>query len=131
MRKKRWLALYVGGPALLGTLAAIGNSWMAKPTPAVSIENAERIRLGMTLNEVAEILGGPPGDYGPGEAIPFESNLRGDRDYLGAERTWLVGNQGIAVNFDRKGKVLSVRALLDVQRHRLTILDKIRAWWLE
>ena len=59
MTRRRWAAL-------IGIAAVVGVPFLV-PAPrqptAITRENFDRIREGMTEEEVADILGGPPGTY--------------------------------------------------------------------
>ena len=54
-----WLAALAFALALLGASLPLALPWRCPVTRAAS----ERIKEGMTLAQVEEILGGPPGDY--------------------------------------------------------------------
>src|SRR5438874_7970559 len=66
----------------------------------ITQENFERIKEGMTEEEVEEILGGPPGTYTDRPIIVFESGVM--------FRRWWVGEEGIVtieVTFDEPQRV--------------------------
>lgn len=55
MRRKRWLR-WVGGAAVLALLFAL---WFRDTGPALTWWNSQRVRTGMTQEEVEAILGPP------------------------------------------------------------------------
>jgi hypothetical protein len=62
MRRYRWLGL-----AIFLALSVAGFEALLVPSPrqpsAISRDNFDRIEVGMTVEEVSLILGGPPGRY--------------------------------------------------------------------
>jgi hypothetical protein len=72
-------------------------------------ENYKAIRPGMTLQQVEDLLGGPPGDYGwflIGSTIMTEEGSivpPGSKELL-----WFNDNHRIEVFFDGQGRVVAV-----------------------
>jgi hypothetical protein len=119
----------------LALLALVGLSGgllvlLTHPRHRINQESYERIKEGMTLEEVEAILGGPPGNYTRGRygmlpylALPLKPLPRVLHEWLGEEAA-------IYVWFDLEGraretglqKVLGVKgepSLLDRLRHLL------------
>jgi hypothetical protein len=85
MTRRRWVALIV--------IAAVVSLPFLLPAPrrptAISRENFDRIRDGMTEEEVADILGGPPGMYTDRPDPVF---------YHGVSfRRWWIGDEAVIV----------------------------------
>jgi hypothetical protein len=85
---------------VLLTVAVIGVSLIAywsRPAHSITSENIARIRTGMTLREVADLLGGPPGNHSRGMVrggvplLALENAILSDRtDWIGDETSVLV-----------------------------------------
>jgi hypothetical protein len=82
------------------------------------------------LKEVENLLGGPPGDYGPGKAvIIYEGDLEPipgcDARVNGTE--WIGEHIGIGVCFDKQGRISQIARLPVLRQESLlvTILRKV------
>lgn len=100
-RRRFWLVC--AAAALLVGVAVVLPYFLRK---RLAVENLGRVRVGMTHPEVAELLGGPPGDYGMrGGAVPTAAAIH---DLTGASqrsgRVWTGDDVTILVWFDN-GKV--------------------------
>src|SRR5437870_5772023 len=96
----------------IGALSLMGIfSWRPVwPGPRITRERFELIQLGMTEDQVARILGGPPGDYS-NDAWSGEGYIR-----LGMpmsilqkpedRKEWLGDDLNVYVDFDERRKVL-------------------------
>jgi hypothetical protein len=93
----------VAGVIILGLLIAGSLQWRFHP------ENHTAIRAGMTLQQVEDVLGGPPGDYGWfwfGSAMMTEEGVIAP---LGStEMVWFNDDKRIEVHFDNQGRVVAV-----------------------
>jgi hypothetical protein len=72
-------------------------------------ENQGAIRPGMTLQQVEDLLGGPPGDYG---LFWFGSGMMTQEGVIAppgsTEMVWFNDDQRIEVHFDKQGRVVVV-----------------------
>jgi outer membrane protein assembly factor BamE (lipoprotein component of BamABCDE complex) len=87
--------------------------WLLWPRPsAITKENANRIQVGMTLQEVEAILGGPARDdtHGAGRAF-FVFGTEGVNcdqvhRWIGAESSlWIAFDSGKVTQFERGGTI--------------------------
>jgi hypothetical protein len=127
MRRRRLL--------LVGLVAAVllaGGLFLrlAYPRHDISPEGYERIDVGMTLEEVEAILGGPPGDHTNGryEAPPYP--VRGlaidPNPPPGVWHDWWGERAAILVKFDLGGRVRD-KVILQVEwRRNPSLLDRLR-----
>jgi hypothetical protein len=124
MRRKR-LFLGVAAWACVG-LAAVWFVWLRTPTPGITSANLRRIEMGMTQQQVEDILGGPPmhrveypviGVGGrPSRARPQEGHL--DR--------WCGDELSIDVLFDGQGRVLRRNGSVLEPPREPTVFDRLR-----
>ena len=116
MKKRLLLAL-----SLLACLAVgfAGVLWLTAPRQRITPESFAKINQGMTLQEVEYILGGPPGDYGPGWDLLMY--LQRDESEM-----WSEGNCLICVYLEG-GRVRSA-SLSESLRVEEPFLDKLRRW---
>jgi hypothetical protein len=70
LRRRRLLLVGLAAVAVVGVAIAF-VLLVPHPHAGITLENNERIRPGMTLEEVEAILGGPPGDYTDGRFKPL------------------------------------------------------------
>jgi hypothetical protein len=112
--KRRWVVLVAVGVLGVGVAAAVlvgsHSQGLTDPRAAgVNADNVDRIQVGMSAEEVDDILGVPPGDYrrppgfrmvGPGH-IPWSETARGGRLAV-----WYVPRYHVEVLYDRNGCVL-------------------------
>jgi hypothetical protein len=81
------------------------------PTPQhrINKEGFEDIRFGMTLTEVEDVLGGPPGDYGRSKGEILDSvcgsSLSNAIEVDPNGKNWLASEFAITVCFDDEGRV--------------------------
>jgi hypothetical protein len=75
-RRRLLLFGLLAGCASLGCIAAV---WLRAGdsdfTPGITLENANRVRFGMTVQEVEAIFGGPSATTGPGRLFRGEVRL--------------------------------------------------------
>jgi hypothetical protein len=105
MRKALWIGCAVA------CVITVWLSWYFTRSPShrITKDGYGDLRLGMTEQEVIEVLGVPAGDYGPGQGEIVETGaftiashmIR--RDPKG--KRWLAGDFAITVCFDAEGRV--------------------------
>jgi hypothetical protein len=112
----RKLLPYLAALTLLASLIAI--LYPKSSNVRITDTAYKQLRNGMTLSQIKAILGGPPGDYGPGEGFvaiwgmydndrESESNNSGcDARYNGV--MWFGKNIAISVCFDKDGRASQV-----------------------
>jgi hypothetical protein len=103
---------------LLVALAVAGVgvvAWLAGPKHRINRESLSQIQRGMTLQEVKDLLGGPPGDYSRSALVV--------RYWPGPQ--WIGEDFAIQVWFDRQGRVYAATEITP-SRYSVSILDKIR-----
>jgi hypothetical protein len=108
--------LGIGPLALLG-LVGWFHIWLAHPDPRITRQGYQDIRFGMTRRQVAQVLGAPPGRYGPrifwaqfgkAETIPRRTVEDELRLALAPTRAQWLGREGaIDVVFDEQGRTVS------------------------
>jgi hypothetical protein len=87
---------------------AVGN-WLLRPRPtAITEENYGAIRVGMTLEEVEAILGGPAGNYGFRVERIVQTHDDIDVPRLAECRylQWIDSRQMVGVQFDADHRVV-------------------------
>jgi hypothetical protein len=120
MRRRGFI---IGGAVLLTVATVIGQVIPRPRRPQVSREQFEKIKEGMSREEVEAIIGGPPGDYTTGQYYVVAITPT----YVGGE-SW-VGDGGlIRVWFDETGQAdethyFEIDLLLDP-----SVMDRVRAW---
>jgi hypothetical protein len=104
----------------LTVLAALaGAAWLVLclTSPKLRIDEASLwlIKEGMTLEEVEEILGGPPGNYGsrPKE-VDFPWSMKRPEDALVKE--WYTDEFWVGVFFDKSNRVLAAEGTGGLKR---------------
>jgi hypothetical protein len=81
------------------------------PTHRINQDTFRSIKVGMTYLEVEQLVGVPPGDYGPGTSHPLPALS----DYPFEEhRIWQANETCIDVIFDKNHKVMD---MLLLKRH--------------
>jgi hypothetical protein len=68
--------------------------------PHVNRQSYEKIQIGMTMSEVQEILGGPPGDYSTG---PVHLHSVKQIAHDGKENRWRGDDGEFTIWFDNQG----------------------------
>lgn len=123
MTKRRPLLL---GLVLLACLGAgfVGYLWATAPRLRINQESFERIRAGMTLQEVEGILNAPSGDYGPGENF-HSIALEASSAPLHWE-FWTKGHIVILVRFHEER--VHDKYIYVARRRMNSLFDRIRAW---
>jgi hypothetical protein len=106
-------------------LACFGGwLWMASG-PRVTRARFEQVKKGMSREEVIHIVGGPPGDYSDGRAIPlFVLRFYHVKDY----EQWLCDDGHLLVLFDDTGTATDVLLFHVSEARPPTLTEKIRSW---
>jgi hypothetical protein len=125
---------------LISLVCILALSWLVPrlmmPTHRINGDSFERIQDGMTLTEVEDIIGVPPGIYtdpsnyyiarfGPGRAITVKDWHTIDTRYPG-RKGWYGDNGWIWVELDQDGRVIGKSLVTHI--HRPNFLDRIRGW---
>jgi hypothetical protein len=91
LRRRRLLLV---GPVAVALLACGLVVWLTRPTPGVTLETWQRIRRGMTLQEVEALCGraATPLEPGPGETLSalWDGQQPGTAVHITVNRTGLV-----------------------------------------
>ena len=134
-RKLKWLAI-----VLAVSLLGFGTALFLWPRDRITVESWQKIRIGMTEDEVAEILGGPgmsweereakqnaiaknvgKDPFVPNEVFLYEPPLV----IVGTDKYWLGPRGMIAIFFDQEqGHVCSKR----FNGWRSDFWDSLRDW---
>ena len=132
MKNRRRWRLWVAGGAGLAALAIL---WLACALrPGITQANYERIRVGMTLPEVEDRLGGPPGNY---SRIPdkeaglwtIDPNRPGlNRQFFIGREVWIGDELAVAVWFDERGRVVRKESYPTLGRSLLQRLRDLLGW---
>ena len=133
-RKLKWLAI-VPAVSLLG----FGTALLLWPRDRITVESWQKIRIGMTEEEVAEILGGPGVSYEKDAAqyvrlanelgrppYEFEDPMRGGLFWHG-DKVW-VGRRGIIVIELNQDDHVCWKIFQGVRWINGGILDRLRDW---
>src|SRR5262245_30022210 len=127
MKNRRfWILLLAVGAGL----AVLPILWYAfSLRSGVTQANYERIRDGMTLREVANLLGGPPGNYsripdkeaGLWTIDPSRPDL--NRQFFIGREVWIGNELAVAVWFDDQGRVARKESYETLNR---SLLQRLR-----
>jgi hypothetical protein len=106
MSRKRHFLLLVGVTAGLAVLAV--GAWLFWPRPSsITEENDDKVRVGMTREEVEAILGGPAGNHG------FQERIVQTRDDIDVWRLaecgylqWINSRYMVGVQLDFDNRVV-------------------------
>jgi hypothetical protein len=106
-------------------LVLVLGVWLLWPRSAINLQNAARIQKGMTPDEVARILGGPPRDETLGDVWTFENSS--DADLLqGRQAEWIGPDCAVWITFT-DGRVSAIRPGAR-HVHTETLLNTARHW---
>jgi hypothetical protein len=122
-------------------LAIMLAAWALWPRTAITRENADKIRMGMTLAEVEAILGGPARDESTASltddnldmelvGIPeilFDATCDGEMVPASNRKLWISDSVVVRVCFDAEGRALCNESV-PVRRAELSPLDRLRRW---
>jgi hypothetical protein len=107
---KRTRELWLAGFVLFVTCVAGYVVWLAWPRPGITESNCARIQVGMTLEEVEALLGGPAG-----------SEFREAYDPAVRWRAWEGPAIRASIAFDSRGKVV----------YKTIRFQAPETWWFE
>jgi hypothetical protein len=132
MRKRKRLLLWVALLVVLGSLGLVGGLWWTAPNHRVGWRGYERIELGMTEQEVEEIVAKPPGWYEPlpeGEFQVYVHEAGAEKGLRDSPKgySWVSTEGHLGVTFDAKGKVVGA-SFTPTRRVSPNIFDRIRRW---
>ena len=128
---RRWILWMAGG----AVLAALPIVWLAFVfRPGITQANYERIREGMTLQEVQKLLGGPPGNYsripdkeaGLWTIDPNRPDL--NRQFFIGREVWIGNELAVAVWFDDQERVVRKESYETLDRSALQRLRDRLGW---
>ena len=104
----------------LGLLALGGYIALWLTAPKVRIDNTtyNRVRPGMTQEDVEQIFGGPPKDYSSGNPPPRDVGLKTIGPFVGVPKTWISDEADVRVWFDEGGKVTASDAMFSGSMHQ-------------
>jgi hypothetical protein len=139
MNRRRVLLLFV--TAVIGLVIGI---WMLWPRTAITLENAEKLREGMTQQEVEAILGGLPRDETTGPVTVEPADATALLQFTVAEpmhgidlldeqadppslQTWRSNQALVCVALDPSERVLRFVAI-PLHRVNESPLDILRRW---
>jgi hypothetical protein len=122
MKGRRWVP-WVGLAAVLALLVVVAVSVQAL-LPRLRHENFARIQVGMSLQEVEDLLGGPPGEYGLwGLVEPLTDGMMSQEGVAvppgSTELVWFDASDRFEVWFDPQNTVVAVHRRAIWQRGRL------------
>src|SRR5262245_16377053 len=95
MKNRRQTLLLGLMVAALGLVVSIAWLWFAWPRHRLSQDSFDKIKAGMTREEVEAILGCPPGDYATQAGFSVSMGPPGALDALSCTRERWVGNEAI------------------------------------
>jgi hypothetical protein len=129
----RRLLLGAGLLALLGVTGTLLPLMLPRRGAGIAQANYERLREGMTLDEVQAILGDPAGDYTGGQCEPLSRPLISISQSKNirviprpvTRRQWISDQGCICVGFTQGGQICR-KAFLPVERQYTTFLDRLR-----
>jgi hypothetical protein len=123
MKSKKLLVLLV---ACLG-LGFVSYRFVA-PRHHVNREGFERIQVGMHINEVQQILGGPPGDYSTGPA-ECDTILIVTGESVGTRKSWLGDEGRLNIWFDNHEMVTDKLLFTGRRVGETSLLNRLRQWF--
>ena len=143
-RKLKWLAI-----VLAVSLLGFGTALLLWPRDRITAESWQKIRIGMTEDEVAEILGGPGMTFNEFFAQrerlekelgrpPFEIEIRGQVEPVGVAfhppvvvgstaKIWTGRRGTIIIELDRENRI-RLKEFQGVRWTNQGILDRLRDW---
>jgi len=130
MTKRRLLWLAYAACVLLAVFWGVR---LLTPRHRINQESFEKIQVGMTLEEVAEIVGAPPGAYATGPFLLCRSSWKNCPEIsgsLGGDQEWIGDEVALAVWLDSQKRVTQVQFgdVVPIGIRQETFFDKARAW---
>jgi hypothetical protein len=89
--------------------AVVLGAWLLWPSPsAITEENYDRLRPGMTLEEVEALLGGPAGNYGyhGTRIVQTRDDIDVPRVHQCRYLQWVGARHMIGIQFDAEDRVI-------------------------
>jgi hypothetical protein len=150
LRKRRWVLLVVApvvAVVIVAVLAAV-RLWWFRPAPRFGPAYFERIKEGMTEDEVEAVVGCPAGYYNkppprpaglpPDASLPTGDIAGRELKHSGPElgpgqasktEWWWGDSYGIEVKFDHEGRV-AAHSLYGVEEPDAgpSVLERLHAW---
>ena len=108
--------------ALAAVVVLAAGVWLLWPQPAITPENAAKIKQGMTLMEVEAILGAPAGDYRTDQQVPGPVPAFGGHETV---ISWHADATSVGLTLDEHGHVMSLSYTMHAPE---PIFGKIRRW---
>ncbi|MBI3408012.1 MAG: hypothetical protein HY040_06605 [Planctomycetes bacterium] len=125
MRRNQKVLMSLPGLLAFMGVGVIGILCVTAPRHRITKESFAKIRAGMTLPEIEEVLGGPSGDYGPGKIHPFVS-LRAVWTEANHFLRWSAADVDISIAF-KNGEAIDMY-LDEASRMEETLAERIRRW---
>jgi hypothetical protein len=127
IRRGKWLIVLVMVAAALVAAVYVGWLHLAGSAHRVNVYTAEKVRAGMTQEEVEAIFRAPPGDYSsepradkPQPPVPHRPDLR--------REDWTTEEGGAAVYFGPDGRVVD-RIVWSAPGSKTSKFWRIRKLW--
>lgn len=120
-RRRKWLIPLVALVAI-PVFAAI---WLVATWKVLKVENFAKIRYGMSQQQVEELLGGPPGEYGRNTGDVWMST----EGYITpgeTEKRWWDDENRLEVFFDNNGRVTRKHKRESYHRYKVTFWDRVK-----
>lgn len=128
----RYLLMAVALLIAIGVLGIILSSWWATPTHRITAEAFEQLREGQMEAEVADLLGGPPGDYTHGRKAPLYPRgtlfWRSRVAQYPRVAGWVGEEMAILAWVDAEGRVGFLQRLQVYDRSPPTLFDWFLDW---
>ncbi len=116
-KRMLWYSLWGAALVLILTVAVL--PFVPVKERKLNVESFRLIKPGMTLKEVEELVGGPPGNYGHPSARGGMSTLEGTIPPPGTvgEKHWFNDNHLFEVYFDAKDQVTGYHKRFGYQQY--------------
>jgi hypothetical protein len=120
---RRWL-LILGALGLLAVVGVLVLVFLPQPGDRITRETFDEIREGMTLWEVEQLIGVPPGDYTTGDRVVYLPPASAGHGPIRHE--WQGDEGGIEVWLNADGRVVwkDFTSVVAFKRHSL--LERLR-----
>jgi hypothetical protein len=101
--------------ALIITISGVCSAWNLLSTKGVSQANYQKIRKGMSRDEVQKLLGGPPGNYTIFRNVKAPGIYASGTWYFYTDTVHWIGDSGVIEVTFQDGKVMVSRFISSVQ----------------